>query len=159
MARRGRKPRPTALKILAGTRSDRINTAEPVVPADAVAPPAWLTGDALLKWHQIVPQLVAAGVARNLDVEAAARYCWVWSQWRRHAQLCERGADVLVMKAEDGSPRYAQIGPSATLVTKYAAILARLEAEFGLTPSSRSSLVVTEQPTSELDRWLRENRA
>ena len=37
------------------------DAAEPLVPADAVAPPAWLTGDALLKWHNIVPQLVAAG--------------------------------------------------------------------------------------------------
>jgi phage terminase small subunit len=37
--------------------------------------------------------------------------------------------------------------------------MAKLEAEFGLTPSSRSSLVVTERPTDALDQWLRDNRA
>ena len=155
MARRGRKPKPTSLKILAGTRSDRINHSEPVVPADRFDPPSWLEGPALVKWHELAPQLVTAGVARNLDVDSLARYCWTWHQWQKHSRLCERGADVLVMKDEStGKVRYAQVAPSATLVVKYGAILARLESEFGMTPSSRSSIVTGQVPADPIDAWL-----
>jgi P27 family predicted phage terminase small subunit len=159
MGRRGPRPKPTALKILRGTRRDRVNHAEPALAADAVAPPSWLDGDSLAHWHRLAPQLLAAGVLRNGDCEALARLCWLHTQWRKHAQLCERGADIIVMKDEAGKIRYAQVSPSATLVTKFGAAMAKLEAEFGLTPSSRSSLVVTERPTDALDQWLRDNRA
>jgi P27 family predicted phage terminase small subunit len=159
MGRRGPKPAPTQLKIVRGMRRDRVNHAEPALAADAVAPPDWLQGDALAKWNELAPQLLAAGVLRNADCEALGRYCWCWSQWRKHAQLCERGADVIIMKDEAGKIRYAQVSPSATLVHKMGAAMSKLEAEFGLTPSSRSSLVVTERPTDALDQWLRDNRA
>ena len=157
MGRRGPKPAPTQLKIMRGMRRDRVNTQEPALAADAVAPPDWLQGDSLAHWHRLAPQLLAAGVLRNGDCEALARLCWLHTQWRRHAQLCERGADIIVMKDEAGKIRYAQVSPSATLVSKYAGLMAKLEAEFGLTPSSRSSLVVTENPTSTLDQWLRDH--
>jgi P27 family predicted phage terminase small subunit len=113
--------------------------------------------DQLEDLHRLAPQLLAAGVLRNGDCEALARLCWLHTQWRKHAQLCERGADIIVMKDEAGKIRYAQVSPSATLVSKFAGLMAKLEAEFGLTPSSRSSLVVTENPTSTLDQWLRDH--
>ena len=41
-AMRGRKPKPTALKLLDGTRADRINHDEPAMPPASIEPPDWL---------------------------------------------------------------------------------------------------------------------
>ena len=44
---RGRKPKPTALKLLDGTRADRINHDEPAMPPASIEPPDWLDETAL----------------------------------------------------------------------------------------------------------------
>ena len=146
MARPGRKPRPTALKILRGERADRINHQEPAPPAGPVPPPEWLQGDGLVVWSQIAPQLLATGVLTVIDADALARYCSLVVQWRKHLGIVERGGDVLIMRDETGKVRYTQVAPSATLVNKYGAALLRLESEFGMTPAARSAIRVGQQP-------------
>jgi phage terminase small subunit len=55
--------------------------------------------------------------------------------------ICQKGGDVLVLRSETGAVRFASVAPSATLVGKYGRELLRLAQEFGLTPSSRSTIV------------------
>ena len=52
---RGRKPRPTALKILDGTRADRINHDEPAMPPASIEPPDWLDETARAHWGELDP--------------------------------------------------------------------------------------------------------
>ena len=138
---RGRRPMPAAVRIAKGTHLERLNRNEPKPAADSVVPPAWLEGDALDKWHELTPQLIALNIATNLDVDALARYCVTWVEWRKHLAVCQKGGDVLVLRSETGAVRFASVAPSATLVAKYGRELLRLAQEFGLTPSSRSTIV------------------
>jgi hypothetical protein len=54
MGRRGPKPAPTALKIAAGVRADRINVDSPAGPVGVPTPPPWLTGEARAEWDRTV---------------------------------------------------------------------------------------------------------
>ena len=141
MGRRGVKPMPSALRIARGTHLERLNQHEPQPPADNVVPPSWLEGDALAKWHELAPQLTALRVMTNLDVDALARYCITFAEWRKHLSFCQKGGDVLVLKDDTGRVKFASVSPSATLVNKYATQLLRIGQEFGMTPSSRSQIV------------------
>jgi phage terminase small subunit len=72
---RGRNPQPTALKRLEGTRSDRINTAEPAAVPGRPVCPDHLDATAHAAWDRIVPALDALGVLSRTDGAALALYC------------------------------------------------------------------------------------
>ena len=40
-------------------------------------------------WKQVVPQLVAMGVLTTIDGNALARYCRLWSRWRKMETFIE----------------------------------------------------------------------
>lgn len=48
-----REPKPTALKVLHGDRSDRFNREEPLPPESEVSPPAELSDDARAVWDPL----------------------------------------------------------------------------------------------------------
>jgi P27 family predicted phage terminase small subunit len=145
MGQRGRPKQPTALRILRGNPGKRpIPENEPQPAADAIEPPAWVTGPALDKWHEVVPKLVAMGLMTNADTDTIGHYCVTFVEWLKHLGLCQRGADIIVMKDEAGKVRYAQVSPSATLVHKMGAQLLKIAREFGMTPSSRTGIASNE---------------
>ncbi len=145
MGKRGPRPEPTVLKIAKGNPGKRrLNRAEPTPPADAIQPPAWLAGASLEKWHDVVPKLVSMGVMTNADIDTLARYCTMYEQFLKY--LCEvrQGNDVLVIRDEAGKVKYMQSTPAATMLTKLAASMLRIEQEFGLTPSARTGIATTQ---------------
>jgi hypothetical protein len=62
---RGRKPQPTALKILKGTRADRINRNEPKKLDEKPQKSELLDAHGQAEWDRIVPKLEAMGVLFN----------------------------------------------------------------------------------------------
>jgi phage terminase small subunit len=50
---RGSKPKPTALKLLDGTRADRINHYKPAMPPASIEPPDWLDETARAHWGDL----------------------------------------------------------------------------------------------------------
>lgn len=70
----GRRPTPTALKVLTGTaRPDRANPAEPKPPLLEIGdrPPAWITGArAKRAWTSLAPLLREQGLLTVLDAAA-----------------------------------------------------------------------------------------
>ena len=65
MATRGRKPLPTALKVLEGDRGKGrrpLNTDEPTPPQVNVECPDWLMPEAQQEWQRLAPSLIAMGV-------------------------------------------------------------------------------------------------
>jgi phage terminase small subunit len=129
MAKRGPKPKPTAIKILEGTRADRINELEPVYPLpDGVpAPPGWLHEYGVEHWRELAPLLHGQGILTQADLPAFANLCDLYSRWRRYE-------DDLSARKEYN----------------------RLLTEFGLTPSSRSRIRTPEKPKDALERFLSE---
>lgn len=125
---RGRKPKPTALKILDGDREDRINRDEPVLPEADVDVPGCLTSDdAKEHWADLAPMLLAAGLLTEGDRPALALLCEAYAITR---------VDPLDYKARD--------------------LYRRMLIEFGLTPSARSRIKATvEKPKDELDEFMK----
>jgi len=144
MGKRGPPPQPSILRYIRGNPSkDSLNENEPTPDLlEDFAPPAWLEGDALDKWHEIIPILVGMKVMTVADVEIIARYCALWEQWKKNYEQVKAGRDVLVIRDNKGGIKYLQSTPYATQNIKIATLLLRIEQEFGLTASSRSQVTI-----------------
>ena len=73
MATRGRKPLPTALKVLEGDRGKGrrpLNTDEPTPPQNNIECPDWLMPEAQQEWERLAPSLMAMGILTEHDLEA-----------------------------------------------------------------------------------------
>jgi len=124
----GRPRKPAPIKILEGTfRADRDT---PGVIADGTpTPPASLKGDALRLWGEIVPGLVARGVANACDEQALA----LMVRWLAMAHRYTAAAEKMAL-SNKGLPRMANLAATAT------SQFDRIAARFGLTPSDRAKL-------------------
>ena len=129
----GRKPKPTALKELAGNPGKRpLNKAEPRPPPGAPLPPAHLTKFARAEWLRLSTQLDLLQLLTNVDAGAFAAYCEAVSLWRRAKRIVQqKGLTFETNGMVRKRPEVAIMQEAARQVVKYAT-------EFGLTPSSRS---------------------
>lgn len=160
MGKRGPRKQPTKLRLMRGDPSkEGPHANEPVPPAGAVLPPAWVTGQARQKWDAVVPILESMGLITPADVDAIARYCVMYEQWLKYLEQMRRGLDVLVMRDESGKVKYMQSTPAATMFVKLAQSLLRIEQEYGLTPSSRAGLEVTRGEVKDTLQAFIEGRA
>jgi len=152
---RGRKPKPTKLKKLEGVRTDRINENEPEPQLGKVTCPGFLSKEAKAEWKRIAPELVRLGLLTPIDRAAFAAYCQSYGRWVEVERLLlDKG---ILAKGNKG-----QIIASPLLWISSSAVKAMLKfgIEFGLTPSSRSRLVGTEQREQDpLDELLRTTRS
>src|SRR5687768_3708732 len=79
---RGRKPKPTLLKILDGNPGKRpINESEPNAPDGVPDCPDWLDDEAKAEWARVIPELREMGLLSRADRPALAAYCTAWSRW------------------------------------------------------------------------------
>lgn len=136
----GRPAKPTALKLLHGDdkkNPQRINRAEPVPAADVVVPTVVLSGDALVAWERLAPDLCRKGVLTPWDAQAFTTYCQTVAHYNEASRCLEesgmtaRGAAGGVIK----SP-YWQIMRDAV------SVMVTLGGRFGLTPSDRTHLSI-----------------
>jgi phage terminase small subunit len=129
--KRGPKPLPTRLKILKGTRSDRVNLKEPSFPlAVKTRAPRWLGTYGRQLWRELAPVLITKGVLTVADVPAFSLLCDEWDIFRR---------DPLDSGARER--------------------LRKLLGEFGCTPSARSRVSGSgEAPRDELAEFLNQGR-
>lgn len=140
MGRRGPKPQPTALRLARGNPSKRAlpkNEPKPAKP-NRLDPPSWLTGHARQKWRALAPRLATAGLLTVADMDAFARYCDTWARWRQCCRHIDRHGMTYELKDSKGGVTSVQQRPEVSIARSLAVQLARLEAEFGMTPSSRS---------------------
>ncbi|WP_417208440.1 phage terminase small subunit P27 family [Antarctobacter sp.] len=79
---RGRKPKPSGLKLVTGTdRSDRQNPSEPKPQPACPEPPDHLKGEARAEWDRVCGQLCALGILSQIDRAALAAYCQAYGRW------------------------------------------------------------------------------
>ena len=144
---RGRKPKPTALKALAGFPGKRaVNHAEPKFPAPAEVPPPpnFLNKRAKAEWTRVAGELLAAGILTTIDTAALASYCSWWALFAQASEELENSG--LVQTADSGYE-----SPSAWVSLKKQASeqMHKFMTEFGLTPASRGRIKV--MPPEEKD--------
>lgn len=141
MGKRGPRPTPTAILKTRGSRRAKSRKREPQ-PAEASSDyPSWLNQDARAAWRELAPQLQTMGVLKQIDTYALARYCHVWARWQKLERTIAEYTETSTIETKNGS--YEQQRPEVGIANKLMIILARLEAEFGMTPAARTRVTVT----------------
>ena len=134
---RGRKPKPTALKLIADNPGGRrLNENEPKPTVTSPRAPGHLNPEAGAKWDEMVVMFEAHGLMTEFDVDALAMYCNSFAEWlAAKEEIATNGQTVKSPKSgyEIASP-YLAIKNSAEQTMR------SLMAEFGLTPSSRTRI-------------------
>src|SRR4029077_11756272 len=101
---RGRKPKPTVLKLLDGNPGKRrINDREPASIPGFPEMPDWLDDEAKAEWNRIIPELHEMGVLSRADRPALTGYCNAWSRWV-HAEGQVRKYGAIVKSPDKGFP-------------------------------------------------------
>lgn len=136
---KGRKPKPTHLKLIAGNPGKRaIGDSAPKPRISIPSPPDHLDAEAKAEWERVARELAPLGCIAEIDRAALAAYCQAYARWvhaeRVIATLPGRG---LVVRTEKGN---MVINPLIGIANKAMADMVRYAAEFGMTPSARSRI-------------------
>lgn len=151
MAKAGRRPKPTAIRILEGTQRGP-GKREPSMPPGVPPMPERLKVDAVAveKWQELASILTKMGVLTTGDGEALATLCEVHSA--EQSCLLQLRAGGAVMHTDLGGVKPNPAGP---MYRSLVAMKASLLSEFGLTPSSRTKLATqVEVKKDELEEFF-----
>jgi len=134
----GRRPKPTALKQLAGNPGKRaLNSSEPR-PSGIPKCPAHLDKAAKAEWKRISAELITLGLLTSVDRAALAAYCSAWSRWVTAEESLQRFGTVIKSPKSNFPIQNPFLGVSNTAVDQMRKFLI----EFGMTPASRARLHV-----------------
>ena len=137
MATRGRKPKPTAMKILEGNPGKRpLNPFEPVPVKGDIKCPDWLLPEAKKEWKRLAPALEAMGVLTMADQTAFEGYCQAYARWKEAEEFITQHGSIF--KTPSG---YVQQVPQVSIAQQNLRIMQSFCSEFGLTPATRSRII------------------
>src|SRR3990167_2413982 len=134
---RGRRPKPSALKLVRGARrEDRVNDEEAIPPAGEIVRPGWLKKHAAAAWDEMSPAAIAMGVLTPADVQAFAAMCTAYGELQQLYAFLQRKGRSYKAVTEHGfimrtRPEVAMLAEARKTFKSYAV-------EFGLTASSRA---------------------
>lgn len=147
-----RRPKPTALKELAGNPGKRpLNASEPHPTKGIPEMPKGLAPAARREWHRITHDLMALGVLTVIDGKALAMYCDAYSDWQEAQRNCRKDGMWIDTPVLDKGNMPIQLNDGRWMMVRKenAAFNIKCKAiktmkafliEFGLTPASRSKL-------------------
>jgi P27 family predicted phage terminase small subunit len=137
---RGRKPTPTALKVMTGNPGKRpLNRHEPR-PATAIPTcPAHLSSSAKAEWKRLARQMHVLGIISHLDRAALAAYCQAYGRWAEAERKLKE--TPMLLKLPSGA---IQQSPWLSIANKQLELMHKYMGELGLSPASRSR--VSAQP-------------
>jgi len=137
---RGRKPKPTALKQLAGNPGKRpLNADEPEFAPSEAAAPVYLRGAAKDEWDRLAATLLAQKVLTTADRAALAGYCQAFADWQKAQLVLNKGGKNGGFTFKTGNG-YVQQRPEVAIAQKSLSLMLKFGVEFGLTPSSRARM-------------------
>ena len=149
---RGRKPKPSLYKELAGNPGHRpLNDREPIPPSELPECPDHLQGEARAEWFRICAALDTMGLLTSADHALLEAYCVTYARWLdAEAKLKEFG--TIVKSPDKGFP---MMSPYLLVANGAMEQLRKLAVEFGLSPSSRSRIRIgDERAGTDLDNFL-----
>lgn len=138
MTKRGSRPKPTYLKLIAGNPSRRpLNMNEPRPQGNLREAPGWMSATQKAGWDYAIEH-APAGLLKLLDRSVLA--VWVVAE-DTHRQAAERVSQtgLLVKTPNTDTPMQS---PYLPIQNKQAMIMIKAAAELGFTPSSRSQISV-----------------
>jgi len=148
----GRRQLPDVLKVVHGTdQPSRMNPDQPEYKNDSMQVPDHFDDEQRVAWFEIVPKLIRAGVAKDIDVfmlEQAVDY-WVLFQ-EAHRQVKDSG---LVVAAPSG---YPMMNPYYNQMMQLGKELRMVMTEFGMSAASRQKITAEQEaPEGRFDKLNR----
>jgi P27 family predicted phage terminase small subunit len=137
----GRKPKPSALRRLAGNPGKRAyNHREPVLPPPTLDVPSVLANDPLAteEWQRLLPILQAAHVITEGDRGTLIALCLQWSAFL--TATAHSTTAGMIVRTPNGFP---VTNPYLHIVNKALSNCRGLWSDLGLTPSSRGKVATT----------------
>ncbi|MFV0283731.1 MAG: phage terminase small subunit P27 family [Castellaniella sp.] len=146
---RGRKPTPTALKIIAGNPGKRpLNAHEPQPRGELIDPPEWMTDRQKDTWREVI-ELSPPGLLKDVDGSVFAVWVVAFDLYQEASDKLAR-TGMLIKAPNTGVPMQS---PYLAIVNKQAQIMMKAAAEMGFTPASRSRVVVKREGKKVDDPW------
>lgn len=148
----GRPRKPTAKKILEGDQPCRINRNEPKpAPGGVGPPPLHLRDKERAAWRYFVAMLEPMGVLSSADAAALAILCVNHALWiKARDEIDREGLSVPTQFSTKPHPMIA-------VANRCEATMAKILAQFGMTPSARSALDLGKNDDDdEFDGWVKE---
>jgi P27 family predicted phage terminase small subunit len=154
---KGRKPKPSHLKLVAGNPGRRpLNPCEPKPELALPEVPEHLSAGAKLEWERIARELYSLRLLTRLDRSALAAYCQAYADWvdaeaqlKRYGTVIKSPLRTVTRRARDGSEVTETSGgfpmqsPFLAIRNKALELMHRFAIEFGMTPSARSRVSAT----------------
>lgn len=150
---RGRKPTPTALKLIRGNPGKRpLNRDEPQPgPLRRSCPRELADTEARAEWRRTIAPAIDRGQVTAADRVMAIAHCELWATWR--SQLADAARHAHIIAA--GPSNYPMPNPARMMANKTFALLKSVDAELGFTPASRSRVTtVKASAADQLDSFL-----
>ena len=154
----GRLRKPTALRVLEGTKPRNANEFQP----DKTMPdcPDWLLDDAKDEWDRIAPQLHRIGLLTSVDRAALAAYCQSYGRWKAAEEVVKAQGLTYELYDKDGNVRCVQQRPEVGIANQCLKQIKTFASAFGLEPSSRAKIELpNSQPVDDFAAKLRANIA
>ncbi len=147
---RGRKPKPTHLKLVTGNPGKKaLNKAEPKVARSRPSAPAHMSDRARETWGYVSALLDRMGVLAEVDAMALEMLCEAYADFLSAAgELEGLGSDFYETTNQSGSTMYRAHPALAKKQDADRRIRGWL-AEFGMTPSARSRVKADGEASSE----------
>jgi P27 family predicted phage terminase small subunit len=143
----GRKPKPTALKLIQGTlRKSRENLREPKPSGDLVEPPSYFSNEQIEVWNYAISN-APKGLLKRLDIAILEIWVIAYVTYRDSAKKV--GTLGQVIKSPSG---YPIVNPYLSNMNKQAQIMMKASSEMGFTPTSRSKIALVEEAIDD-DPW------
>ncbi len=155
----GRRPKPTALKVLQGNPGQRkLNTREPKPPAGVVVRPGHLSGAAVAIWDELAPIAMAMGTLTPADVAPFVTLCEL--ELTRRLASAEKNRDgftpflVTTVPDPDGEVHIKMSEhPAIKLERSTAAALRPYYEKFGLEPVGRARIALPKGDEAPASKW------
>lgn len=139
MGQRGPQKNPTKLEMLRGNPGKRdLNQNEPSFEneIEVPKPPAFLSTYAKKEWKRLAPIVHKIGLLTKADYSAFAAYCQNYHRWIEAEKIIRKRKE-LTYTDDNGNEK---IIPEIKIANEAMNNMLKFAKEFGLTPSSRTSV-------------------
>lgn len=148
------KPRkPSALKVLHGDfekNPQRQNKREPKPEVGIPSMPKHLGKVAKYEWARVTKELASMGVLTKVERSALEQYCIAYEKWRKAMNHVAEHGMVTTIVDDKGNTIFRR-NPGDVACLEYSRLIQKYLGEFGLTPASRSRVVIETETESRGD--------
>ena len=135
-----------------------LNKREPKPKSDAPTMPGHLSPTAKTVWKRTVKIMKDMKVLTVADGDAIAVYSVSFARWVEAEQFLKKHGTTYPLRDKSGNVRFLQTFPQVAIANQLAKTVRNYQQEFGLTPSSRSSITTHgERDANPFTTWLSKN--